>query len=66
MRLTSLLSSDPLVYVRLIRLLCVALSLVVVWVGFRAGQLRDGLIGALLTGGICAIWFDLICFAWPC
>jgi phosphatidylinositol glycan class B len=63
MRLSSLLSDEPLVYVRLIRLLCVALSLVPVWVGFRIGQLRDGVLGALLTGGLCAIWFDLIYFA---
>lgn len=63
MRLCSLLSDDPLVYLRLIRTLCVALSLVVPLVGFRMGQLRGGLIGAVLTGGLCAIWFDLIYFA---
>jgi len=63
MRLSSLISDDPLVYLRLIRLLCVALSLVVVWAGFRMGQRRDGLIGAVITGGLCAIWFDLIYFA---
>jgi GPI mannosyltransferase 3 len=63
MRLCNLLSDDPLFYLRLIRLLCVALSLVVIWVGFRMGQLRDGLVGALVTGGFCAIWFDLIYFA---
>jgi hypothetical protein len=63
MRLSSLFSGDPLVYLRLIRLLCVALSLVVVWVGFRMGRLCGGLAGAVTTGGFCAIWFDLIYFA---
>lgn len=63
MRLTNVFSHEPLVYVRLIRLLCVTLSLVVVWVGCRIGQRRDGLSGALLAGGLCAIWFDLIYFA---
>ena len=63
MRLTSLISDDPLVYLRLIRLLCVALSLVVVLAGFRIGQRQDGLIGGIVTGGFCAVWFDLIYFA---
>jgi len=63
MRLTSAITDDPLVYIRLIRLLCVALSLAVVLTGFRAGQRRDGMTGAIVTGGFCAIWFDLIYFS---
>jgi GPI mannosyltransferase 3 len=63
MRLVGLLSDNPLVHVRLIRLLCVSLSLAVVLVGFRAAERRDGLVGAVVTGGFCAIWFDLIYFS---
>jgi len=49
--------------VRLVRLLCVALSLTVVLVGYRMGERRDGLLGGIVAGGLCAIWFDLIYFA---
>jgi len=63
MRLTALVGDDPLLYVRLTRALCAALSLVVVFVGFRVGQRQFGRLGAIVTGGFCAIWFDLIYFA---
>ena len=62
MRLTSLIGDDPLLYVRIVRGLCSALSLVVVVVGYRMAE-RYGRWAALLTGGLCAIWFDLIYFA---
>jgi phosphatidylinositol glycan class B len=63
MRLTALLGDDPLLYVRLTRSLCAALSLVVVFVGFRVGQRQFGLPGAIAAGGFCAIWYSLIYFA---
>ena len=63
MRLAALFGDDPLFYVRLTRSLCAALSLVVVFVGFRLGWRQFGLLGAIVTGGFCAIWFDLIYFA---
>ena len=63
MRLASLFSDDPLLYVHLTRLCCVVLSLVVIFVGFRIGNRREGLAGALLAGGISAVWFDLVYFA---
>ena len=63
MRLTATVSDDPLAYVRLVRLLCVALSLTVVTVGYRQGERLFGLAGGIVTGGFCAIWFDLVYFA---
>jgi GPI mannosyltransferase 3 len=63
MRLTAMVSNDPLVYVRLVRFLCAALSLVVVAVGYRQGQRLFGLLGGIVTGGFCVIWFDLVYFA---
>ena len=63
MRLTSVITADPLVYVRLIRLLCVVLSLVVVLAGFGLGRRQAGLFGGIVAGGFCAIWFDAIYFA---
>jgi hypothetical protein len=63
MRLTALVGDDPLLYMRLTRSLCAALSLVVVFVGFRLGQRQFGLPGAIVAGGCCAIWCDLIYFA---
>jgi hypothetical protein len=63
MRLAATLSDDPLLYIRATRILCVAVSLVVVFVAFRAGQRREGMAGALLAGGFCALWFDLVYFA---
>lgn len=63
MRLTATVSDDPLAYVRLVRFLCAALSLVVVTVGYRQGERLFGLVGGIVTGGFCAIWFDLVYFA---
>ncbi len=63
MRLAAVFGDDPLIYLRLIRLCCAGLSLAVVYVGFRQGLRIGGLAAAILTGGFCAIWFDLIWFA---
>ena len=63
MRLTTLLTDEPMAYVRLTRLLCAAASLVVVLVGYRMAERRAGLAAAILTGGLCAIWYDLILFS---
>jgi GPI mannosyltransferase 3 len=63
MRLSGTVTDDPLVYVRLVRLLCSALSLVVVMAGFRGGERRFGLTGGIIAGGFCAVWFDLVYFA---
>ncbi len=63
MWVTSAVTADPLVYVRLIHLLCVVLSLAVVLAGFAMGQRRAGLLGGIVAGGVCAIWFDTIYFA---
>ncbi len=63
MRVTAVVGDDPLLYVRLTRSLCAALSLVVVFTGFRLGWRQFGLMGAIVTGGFCTIWFDLIYFA---
>lgn len=54
---------NPMVYVGLTRTLCAALSMVVVVVGFRMGARRQGNMGAIVTGGFCALWFDLVYFA---
>jgi phosphatidylinositol glycan class B len=63
MRATSAFSDNPILYVGLVRTMCVVLSMVVVLIGFRAGERDSGRLGAIVTGGFCAIWFDLIYFA---
>jgi GPI mannosyltransferase 3 len=63
MRASARFSDDPMVYIDLVRTLCAALSMVVVYAGFRMGEREDGRRGAIITGGFCAIWFDLIYFA---
>jgi hypothetical protein len=63
MRVTARFSDDPMLYVGLVRTVCVILSMVIVLVGFGAGQREGGRVGAIVTGGFCAIWFDLIYFA---
>jgi hypothetical protein len=63
MRLTAWFGDDPMLYVGLVRVVCVVLSMVIVLVGFRAGERAGGRLGAIVTGGFCAIWFDLIYFA---
>jgi phosphatidylinositol glycan class B len=63
MSATARISDDPMLYVGVVHALCVLLSMVVVVVGFRAGQRDGGRMGAIVTGGLCAIWYDLIYFA---
>ncbi len=63
MRATARISDDPMLYIGLIRGLCVGASMVIVLIGYRAGERDGGRAGAILTGGFCAIWFDLIYFA---
>ncbi|HEY1588527.1 MAG TPA: hypothetical protein VGG00_02245, partial [Rhodanobacter sp.] len=63
MRLTSVVSTDPMLYVRATRTLCIVLSLSVVYVGYQLGLRLDSRRGAIVTGLICAIWFELIYFA---
>ena len=63
MRATSWFGDNPMLYIGLVRALCVLLSLVVVLVGFRLGERDGGRMGAIVTGCFCAIWFDLIYFA---
>jgi phosphatidylinositol glycan class B len=57
------ISANPLFYVDGIRILCAILSLIVVYVGFETARRRDGLLGALVTGTLCAIWIDPIYLA---
>ena len=63
MRATAHIGDDPMLYVGLVRTVCVLLSMVVVLIGFHAGEREGGRMGAVVTGGLCAIWFDLIYFA---
>jgi phosphatidylinositol glycan class B len=63
MRASAWFSDNPMLYVDVVRTICVALSMVIVLIGFRAGERDGGRIGAIVTGGFCAIWFDLIYFA---
>lgn len=56
-------SDDPMLYVGLVRGACAGLSLAVVLAGYRMGERTGGRTAAILTGGFCAIWFDLIYFA---
>jgi len=56
-------ASSPAIYVYAVKTLAVLLSLSVVYVGFRAGERFFGPAGALLTGAVCAMWFELIYFA---
>ena len=63
MRATARLSDNPMLYIGLARTVCVILSMVIVLIGFRAGERNGGQLGAIVTGGFCAIWFDLIYFS---
>ena len=63
MKLSRRIGSDPIYYIDAIRILCALLSLTVVYVGFELARRRDGWFGAVLTGGLCAIWIDPIFFA---
>lgn len=63
MRAVSLLTSEPLAAVRVVRSLCAVLSLGVVYGAFRVARTRDGLVGAALAGFVAAVWFESIFFS---
>lgn len=63
MRGTAWFSDNPMLYIGAVRTLCATLSMVVVLIGYRAGERDGGRVGAIVTGGFCAVWFDLIYFA---
>jgi hypothetical protein len=63
MRVAAWVGDDPLIHLRLVRSACLLLSLAVVATGFGLAQRREGLAAAILTGGLCALWFDLAYFA---
>jgi GPI mannosyltransferase 3 len=63
MKLCVMFSPDPAVYLDTIRLLASLCSLTVVYVGFRLAFLRFGMMAALVTGTLCAVWFDVVYFA---
>ena len=63
MRITTAFSDDPMLYVGVVRTACVVLSMVVVLIGYQAGRRHEGMMGAVVTGGFCVLWHDLIWFA---
>jgi GPI mannosyltransferase 3 len=63
MRTTAWFGDDPMLYIGLVRAICIVLSMVVVLIGYRAGEREGGRMGAIVTGGLCAIWFDLVYFS---
>jgi GPI mannosyltransferase 3 len=63
MKLCAVFSPDPAVYLDTIRLLASLCSLTVVYVGFRLALLRLGMMAALVTGALCAVWFDAVFYA---
>jgi hypothetical protein len=56
-------SSNPEVSLWLVRVVLSVLSLVPVIVGFQWGLRFAGLSGAIITGTLCALWFELLHFA---
>jgi phosphatidylinositol glycan class B len=56
-------SSSPAIYIYAVKTCAILLSLSVVYIGFQAGRRVFGSSGALITGAICALWFELIYFA---
>ena len=58
MRASAIFGDDPMLYVRAVKLCCAAFSLSVVYVGFRQRwRLYGELMGAILTGLVCAVGF---------
>jgi phosphatidylinositol glycan class B len=62
-KLSGWFAAEPITYIDTIRILCAVLSLSVVYVGFTLAHRRDGWLGAVLTGAICAVWIDPIYLA---
>jgi GPI mannosyltransferase 3 len=63
MRLVAGFDSSPQAYLFVIRSCCVVASLSVPYVGFRLAQRRLGLPAAIVTGLLCALWYQLLYFA---
>ncbi|MFN7864999.1 MAG: mannosyltransferase, partial [bacterium] len=63
MKLTAGFSEGASGYLASIKIFLSLLSLIPVWIGFSIAYESIGLAGAILTGGICAIWFEFIYFA---
>ena len=63
MRLVAGFNSSPQAYLFVIRSCCVVASLSVPYVGFRLAQRRLGLPAAIVTGLLCALWYQLLYFA---
>ncbi|MDR3535057.1 MAG: hypothetical protein P4L71_01030 [Acetobacteraceae bacterium] len=62
-RVASWFTDSPLAFVQLARFGCSVVSLAVVFVGFRLAERHFGTWAAMLTGGLCAVWGELIWFA---
>ncbi|NCR43707.1 MAG: mannosyltransferase [Microcystis aeruginosa G13-12] len=63
MKLTAGFSEGASGYLASIKIFLSLLSLIPVWIGFSIAYESIGLAGAILTGSICAIWFEFIYFA---
>ena len=63
MALTDGATDGPDDYLAAIAIVLSTLSLSVVVVGFLLGHRLFGLPGAIITGGLCAVWPDLVYFA---
>ncbi len=63
MRIAAVFSDQPQAYVMLVRLVSIALSLAVPYVGFRMANRHFGYWPALAAGFICVCWYELIYYA---
>jgi phosphatidylinositol glycan class B len=63
LKASSWFSDNPLVYIQAVRLISSALSLSVVYVGFKMALRVAGPVWAGLTGALAAIWYESLFFA---
>jgi phosphatidylinositol glycan class B len=63
MRIAAVFSGQPQTYVMLVRLVSIALSLAVPYVGFRLADRHFGCGPAVAVGLLCAFWYELIYYA---
>ena len=63
MRLAVWIDPSPATYVGVVRVGCVALSLVLPYVGFRVGERAGGLAGGVVVGLLGAVWYEALYFA---
>jgi GPI mannosyltransferase 3 len=63
MRAVAVVTDDPAAGVLAIRFLAILASLAVPYVGYRMAERRFGREAALLTGLLCALWYQLVYFA---